>query len=378
MFQRTALRKFISTSFSVHHTRLAATTNPNAALHLNLYNSTLNGRNRNNLDNTSTSTITSTITSTRSFASLPKLIQQLRKATGAPMMECKKALDAEDNDYEKAADWLRKNGSAKAASKLAGREASEGMVGVAFASASDKASIVRVASETDFASRSQTFTTLVETVANACLSIDTTTNNNNNGSDLMATVTSAGEDGNGNSSKTVKDAMDDAILAIRENLSIASAETLVASSDQSVIAGYVHGKVFNQSNAGTAAAIVELVPSSSNKNKIKCTLSKDEIEAIGKKLAMHIVAAKPAYLVPEDVPVEEVEKEKEILMEQMAGSGKPAEILEKIVDGRMRKYYEGVCLAEQAHMLEEGNPKVSKALSQVGLELVAFKSSFIQ
>ena len=277
------------------------------------------------------------------------------------MMECKKALDAEDNDYEKASEWLRKNGSAKAASKLAGREASEGMIGIAFAAANDsdgnsvsaKASIVRVASETDFASRSQTFTTLVEVVANACLNED------------------------GKSSKTVKDAMDDAILAIRENLSIASAETLIASSDQSVIAGYVHGKVFNESNAGTAAAIVELVPSSSTSNN-KCTLSRDEIEAIGKRLAMHIVAAKPAYLVPEDVPAEEVEKEKEILMEQMVDSGKPAEILEKIVDGRMRKYYEGVCLAEQAHMLEEGNPKVSKALSAVGLELVAFKSSFIQ
>lgn len=342
MFQRTALRKFISTSFSVHgapYTRLA--TNPNAALHLNLYN-TLNN------------------TSTRSFASLPKLIQQLRKATGAPMMECKKALDAEDNDYEKASEWLRKNGSAKAASKLAGREASEGMIGIAFATAnasdgnsiSAKASIVRVASETDFASRSQTFTTLVEVIANACLNED------------------------GKSSQTVKDAMDDAILAIRENLSIASAETLIASSDQSVIAGYVHGKVFNESNAGTAAAIVELVPSSSSNNK--CTLSRDEIEAIGKKLAMHIVAAKPAYLVPEDVPAGEVEKEKKILMEQMVDSGKPAEILEKIVHGRMRKYYEGVCLAEQAHMLEEGNPKVSKALSAVGLELVAFKSSFIQ
>ena len=289
------------------------------------------------------------------------------------MMECKKALNAEDNDYEKASQWLRKNGSAKAASKLAGRDASEGMVGIALSlegtgsgtgtgtGAIAGASIVRVASETDFASRGKDFTKLVEIIAHACL-----VNAGGDTDGLMATTISQ-EDG-----KTVKDALDDAILAIRENLQIASAETIISSSDQSVVTGYVHGKVFNESNAGTAAAIVELVPTAES------TLSKGEIEEIGKRLAMHIVAARPAYLAPGDVPAEEVEKEKQILMEQMAESGKPADILEKIVDGRMRKYYEGVCVTEQGHMLEEGNPKVSKALSQVGLKLVAFKSSFIQ
>ena len=289
------------------------------------------------------------------------------------MMECKKALNAVDNDYEKASQWLRKNGSAKAASKLAGRDASEGMVGIALSlegtgsgtgtgtGAIAGASIVRVASETDFASRGKDFTKLVEIIAHACL-----VNAGGDTDGLMATTISQ-EDG-----KTVKDALDDAILAIRENLQIASAETIISSSDQSVVTGYVHGKVFNESNAGTAAAIVELVPTAES------TLSKGEIEEIGKRLAMHIVAARPAYLGPGDVPAEEVEKEKQMLMEQMAESGKPADILEKIVDGRMRKYYEGVCVTEQGHMLEEGNPKVSKALSLVGLKLVAFKSSFIQ
>ena len=292
------------------------------------------------------------------------------------MMECKKALNAVDNDYEKASEWLRKNGTAKAASKLAGRDASEGMVGIALSlegaiagtgAGTAAASIVRVASETDFASRGKDFTKLVEVIANACL-----VNGGNDGDndDLMATHIS-GKDGK---IKTVKDALDDAILAIRENLQIASAEIIVPSSDQSVVTGYVHGKVFNESNAGTAAAIVELVPIDTTKS----TLSRVEIEEIGKKLAMHIVAAKPAYLAPGDVPADEVEKEKQILMEQMADSGKPADIMEKIVDGRMRKYYEGICLTEQGHMLEEGNPKVSKALSQVGLTLVSFKCSFIQ
>jgi elongation factor Ts len=293
---------------------------------------------------------------TRAFSapSLPKLIQQLRKATGAPMMECKKALNAVDNDYEKATAWLRKNGSAKAASKLAGRDASEGLVGISLSQGDGKGSIVKISSETDFASRSSDFQRLVEIVSIGALK-------ESNVDDLMSVET----DG-----KTVKDSLDDAILAIRENLQISSVETIVASSNDSVLAYYVHGKVVNESNTGTAAAMVELLAKNSK-------LSEEEISEVGKKLAMHIVAAKPTYQAPEDVPDDDVEKEKAILMDQMADSGKPEEILEKIVLGRMRKYYEGVCLAEQAHMLEEGNPKVSKFLDTLGLELVKFKSTFI-
>lgn len=270
------------------------------------------------------------------------------------MMECKKALSEAENDYEKAAEWLRKNGTAKAASKLAGRDASEGMVGIAFSP--DGASLVRVASETDFASRSSDFTKLVEVVANGALVND----------DVEALLETPSADG-----KTVKDTLDDCILAIRENLQIANAEKIVASSPDSVISGYVHGKVFNDSSAGTSAAIVELINE-------KSSLSEDEIKEVGKKLAMHIVAAKPCYQAPEDVPSDVVEKEKQILLDQMADSGKPANILDKIVTGRLRKFYEGVCLTDQAHMLEDGNPKVSDALKKVGLKLVTFKSDSVQ
>ncbi len=288
-----------------------------------------------------------------SAASVPKLIQQLRKTTGAPMMQCKKALSEAENDYEKAAEWLRKNGTAKAASKLAGRDASEGMVGIAFSE--DGASLVRVASETDFASRSSDFTKLVEVVANGALVKDDIV-------DVLQVPTAEG--------KTVKDNLDDAILAIRENLQITKTEKIVASSPDSVLCGYVHGRVFNDSAAGTSAAIVELINE-------KSSLSKDEIQEIGKKLAMHIVAAKPSYQAPEDVPDDVVEKEKQLLLDQMADSGKPAEILEKIVKGRLRKFYEGVCLTEQAHMLEDGNPKVSDSLQKVGLKLASFKSDYV-
>jgi elongation factor Ts len=290
----------------------------------------------------------------RSFSSIPKLIQQLRKTTGAPMMECKKALNAVDNDYEKATEWLRKNGSAKAASKLAGRDASEGLVGISINNEDGKSSLVKIASETDFASRSKDFQRLVEIVSVGALKEP-------NVDELLNVET----DG-----KTVQDSLNDAILAIRENLQIASVETITASSQESVLAGYVHGKVVNDSDTGSAACIVELLPKNSK-------LSREEIAEFGKKLAMHAVAAKPLYQSPEFVPEEEVEREKAILLDQMEDSGKPKEILEKIVLGRMRKYYEGICLTEQAHMLEEGNPKVSKALAAAGLELVQFRSTSI-
>lgn len=239
---------------------------------------------------------------------------------------------------------------------MAGREASEGMVGIALSS--NEASIVRVSSETDFASRSSDFTKLVGIVADGALVTDSVEEI------LYAKI-------NDEKEKTVKDVLDDAILSIRENLQIASAEKIVASSPNSILAGYVHGKVSKEDEAGTSAAIVELANNDSK-------LSDDEIIEIGKKLAMHIVAAKPTYLDPEDVPSDIVEEEKQLFLEQMNDSGKPANILEKIVTGRMRKYYEGVCLTEQEHMLEEGNPKVSKFLCEHGLKLVSFKSNYIQ
>jgi elongation factor Ts len=287
-----------------------------------------------------------------SEVSVAKLIQQLRKQTGAPMTDCKKALNESDNDYEKATDWLRKNSSAKAASKLVGRDASEGLVGISIQNRI--ASIVRVSSETDFASRSADFSGLVERVAEAGLQT-------NNLDDLMKIKVGKG---------TVKDALDDAILAIRENLQIARVDSIESTSDSSVLAGYVHGKIFQETQAGTSAAIVEL-------KSIQSKLNPAEIAEIGKKLAMHIVAARPTYLAPENVPADIVNKEKDILMEELASSGKPPEILEKIVRGRLRKFYENICLTEQGHMLEEGNPSVSKSLKAVGLEVVNYKSEFI-
>ena len=308
-----------------------------------------------------------TTTTIRSFASLTSLIKELRTQTGAPMVECKQALsDPEvDGDLDKAAEWLRKHGSAKAASKLTGREASEGLVGMLISPDGTSASIVRVASETDFASRSEAFAKLVVDVANAALTLDAGGRVDVETSLLSASTASG---------TLVKDALDEAILAIRENLQITEADKVTApAGSETVLSGYVHGKIPGSTCAGTSAALVEIIKTDSNSKT-----TRDEMNEVGKKLAMHVVAAKPTYLSPDEVPSDVLDKERAILMEQMADSGKPADILEKIVSGRLRKFYEGVCLTDQPHMVEEGSPKVSKALAAKGLVVKSFLYKSIQ
>lgn len=321
---------------------------------------------------------------TASFSSMD-LIKKLRSETGAPIVECKKAVAAEGvaGNYEKAAEWLRKNGSAKAASKVAGRDASEGLVGIAISKMNTDdddtnpvGAIVRVASETDFASRSPAFTTLVKTVAESAIKLSRHSSNESNGGDLASRSCISTMDINTilgmsvGKEKSVKDVLDDTVLAIRENIQIANVKTVVSSRSDAVLAGYVHGKVDDTIMAGNAAAIVELIPTSSSS-------SVEEIHDIGKKLAMHIVAAKPTYLSPDQIPEDVLDKEREILMEQMKDTGKSTEILQKIVSGRLRKFYEQVCLTEQDHMVEEGNPKISKFMKKLGLELVHFESDSV-
>mmetsp|Transcript_14108 Transcript_14108/g.23170 ORF Transcript_14108/g.23170 Transcript_14108/m.23170 type:complete len:357 (-) Transcript_14108:17-1087(-) len=301
-------------------------------------------------DNNKTHYIQSFSTATK--PSTAQLVKQLRELTGAPMMECKKALSTPevDHDLEKAQEWLRKYGSAKASSKVAGREALEGLVGVKIEGG--RASIVKVASETDFASRSETFSTFVQEIADAATAGDVSGAN----VDINAFMASA-KDSKG---QVLKESLNDAILAIRENIQVDSMIIMEASSDKSVMAGYVHGRAPN-STCGSAAAVVEV--------EVTSGTDIEKAEEAAKKLAMHVVAAKPTYLNPESVPEDVVNKEKEILMEKMTGTNKPPEILEKIVAGQMRKFYEGICLTEQSHMVEEGNPKVSKAMKSLGLEL---------
>jgi len=280
------------------------------------------------------------------------------------MMECKKALSSPEvnNDIDLAKEWLRKHGSAKASSKVAGREALEGLVGIKVSEDGSSASLVKVASETDFASRSEVFSTFVQEVADAAAAASSSSESGDAVGDIPTFLSSAkNEEG-----KLLSECLNDAILAIRENLQVDSISMLKSSSTNSVLAGYVHGRASPNVTCGSSASLVELEILSEK-------TSKDDANDAAKKLAMHVVAAKPQYLNPSSVPEEIVAKEKEILLEKMKDTNKPPEILEKIITGQLRKFYEGICLTEQAHMVEEGNPKVSKVMKGAGLEVKDFK-----
>jgi elongation factor Ts len=317
---------------------------------------------------------------------IARLVRQLRDATGAPMMECKKALSQPgvDGDVARATEWLRKHGSARVLSKVSGREAHEGLVGIKVAGGGF-ASVVRVSSETDFASRSDALSSFVQEVADAAAASAaaappsspddrwTTSTIDDVPSFLRGTRTTAP----GLGDKTLEDRLGDAVLAIRENLRVDSIAVLRSSSPRSVLGGYVHGRSSPASTCGTAASIVQLVPIIAGGGGGGEGVDGGRANEAARKLAMHVVAARPAYLDAASVPADVVEKEREVYAEKAragaeGGKPKPPDIVEKIVSGQLRKFYEGVCLSEQAHMVEEGSPKVSKALADLGLEVRSF------
>ena len=305
------------------------------------------------------STISPETITRRSFASAAASIKELRTLSGAPIVDCKKALAENDGDINQALDWLRQHGVAKATKKLSGREAEEGLIACAISSDNKSASIVKISSETDFAGKSETFVKLATHVAEATLTSDDT----DNGVTVLnpESLLSLEHD-----SKSVQIMLEEAIVAIRENLGIAEAIKMTCTDENSMIVPYVHGKVDANSNAGSAASIVEISGKCVKEDPTKA-------QEIGKKLAMHIVAAKPLYLKPDDVPSDIVEQEKAILETQIADSKKPPEVIEKIVNGRLHKFYADVCLTEQEHMVEEGNPKVSKFLKDHGLVVTGYR-----
>ena len=288
-------------------------------------------------------------------------LKEIRLRSGAPMVECKKALQHSNNDLTAAMDWLREHGAAKASSKVQGRATTEGLVGVATAENGRSASLVKVSSETDFASRSDKFQELVLNVANAALIADSASLS----SESILNEVSASADG-----KSVKSLLDEAIVAIRENISVAHAFKLEDEGDNGgAVVGYVHNRV-GQTQAGTAAALVHLVP-------LGEPVPLETMQNVGKKLAMHVVAARPQYLNSESIPSDVLAHEKEILVKQQEGSGKPPDIVAKVVEGRLRKFYESVCLTEQDHMIEEKNPKVGTFLEENGLAVKKFEALFV-
>lgn len=249
------------------------------------------------------------------------MVKELREMTGAGMMDCKTALTESNGDMEAASDWLRKKGIAKA-DKKAGRTAAEGLVAVA--SASHKAVVVEVNSETDFVARNDAFQDIARNVAQVALATD-------GSNDAVAAAAYPG------SGKSVADTIKDAVGTIGENMSFRRSAML--SVKDGVVATYVHNGVAD--GLGKIGVLVA----------IETIGGHDEARAFGRQVAMHIAATNPMALNTDAVPPAAIAKEREIFSEQARASGKPEAIIEKMVEGRLRKFYEEVVLLKQAFVM---------------------------
>ena len=252
-------------------------------------------------------------------------VKELRDMTGVGMMDCKKALAETNGDMEAAIDWLRTRGLAKAAKK-AGRVAAEGLVGVALDGT--RAAIVEVNSETDFVARNEQFQSIVSNIAT--LGLDA-------GGDV-GTLSEMPYPGTG---RSVSAELTDAIATIGENMNLR--RTQVLSVTDGVIGSYVHNSV--KTGLGRLGVIVAL----------QSTGDKTVLASLGKQIAMHIANTNPLSVSPADIDPEVVARERAIFTEQAKESGKPAEIIEKMVDGRVRKFYEEVTLLAQVFVIDGEN-----------------------
>ncbi|MBP9753042.1 MAG: elongation factor Ts [Proteobacteria bacterium] len=269
----------------------------------------------------------------------PLLVKNLREKTGAGMMDCKKALIETNGNLEEAIDWLRKKGLA-AAAKKAGRVASEGLVGVAASGCS--ASIVEINAETDFVARNPQFQELVATSAKLAVE------NKAVDAESFKTVAFPAEGG------TVEGEITRLIAVIGENMNLRRVQTLTVSSG--VVSTYVHSAV--APGLGKIGVLVAL----------ESTADEAKLQELGKKIAMHVAAAVPQALKIEDVDSSALEREKAILIDQARATGRPEDVIQKMVEGRIRKYYEEVVLLEQAYVID-GKTKISDVIAQASKEL---------
>ncbi len=268
------------------------------------------------------------------------LVKELRHRTGAGMMDCKKALTETGGDLEAAVDWLRKQGLA-AAAKKAGRVAAEGLVGAL--ARGPKGVVVEVNSETDFVARNETFQKFVTTVAELALEA---------GGDLER-LRAAGFPG---SDKTVEESLTELVATLGENVRLRRAASLSVS--RGVIATYTHNSV--APGLGRISVLVGLESSADAAS----------LAALGKRLAMHVAAANPQALSVETLDAAAVERERDVLTEQARASGKPAAIIEKMVEGRLRKFHEEVVLLEQVYVID-GETKVSRVIERAAKDIGA-------
>ena len=269
------------------------------------------------------------------------MVKELREMTGAGMMDCKKALTETDGDMDKAVDYLRENGLAKA-EKKAGRIAAEGIVKTNISADKKKASIVEVNSETDFVAKNEKFQAFVEAVAAQAIDTDA--------ADIEAFLNEAWA---ADTSKTVNEELASMIATIGENMNIRRFEKV--SCDNGIVVDYIHA-------GGTSGVLVAAETDSTSDAVVECL----------KNVAMQVAAMNPKYLSSADVSDEYKEKEKEVLLAQAKNdpknAGKPDEIIEKMILGRLNKELKEVCLTEQLYVKAENKESVAKYVDMVAKE----------
>lgn len=259
-----------------------------------------------------------------------KEVKDLREKTGAGMMDCKKALVETGGEIDAAVDWLRKSGMA-AVAKKASRVAAEGLVAVA--SDGNRAATIEINAETDFVARNEQFQSFVATAAGIALEL---------GGDVAAITAAAMPDGG-----TLGDALTSLIANIGENMSVRRAATLRV--ENGVVASYVHNAA--APNLGRIAVLVALDSKG----------DAEKLSALGRQLAMHVAAAAPQWTDIADVDQAVLERERTFLADQAKDSGKPDDIIAKMVEGRMRKFYQEHVLLEQVFVVD-GESKIRKVV----------------
>ena len=265
------------------------------------------------------------------------MVKELRDKTGAGMMDCKAALGETGGDLESAVDWLRKKGLAKAAKK-AGRVAAEGLIGVALAA--NKGIVVEVNSETDFVARNDLFQGLVKMIADVALTT---------GADVDKIL--AGRVGD----RTVADAINETIAKVGENMTLRRAAAV--SVGKGVVASYVHNSVTD--GLGRIGVIVGL----------ELAGATDELKAFGRMVAMHVASANPQAIEASGLDATTVERERNVLAEKFKAQGKPANVIEKIVESGLKTFYKEVCLLDQGFIFDDKKSvaqAVKEAESKVG------------
>ena len=270
------------------------------------------------------------------------LVKELRDKTGAGMMDCKNALNENNGDIESSIDWLRTKGLAKAAKK-SGRVASEGLI--AISSSDNFSAIVEVNSETDFVARNDTFQAVANTISSLGL--------------LSSNIDDLKKQNISEKNINVENYITEMISSIGENINLRRMTRF--ESTNSHVSTYINGQV--NEGLGKIGVMVNF----------KSDSEKGSLDELGKKIAMHIAATNPLSVSIDGIPSETLERERNILIEEARESGKPEEIIEKMIDGRLKKFYQESVLLEQTYVID-GESKVSTVLESLSspVEIIEF------